>query len=515
MKDLVLRFENVGVGVRLAASFGFVIALLLLIVAMAVAELKRSGAATEEISGPLYQNLKLSYQLKGNVEAAARNLRNMLLDEAGSETYIAGNEAISKDTKEVLALLDKLITTERGRALYTQVVRLRQEYRKETVAVRDQFNDGQRDAAVRRAFGELREVQKAYFDAIHALVEHQEENMQRVGHASTASGGRAERVMLLLASAALVLALVAAFLITRSVTRPLKEAVKWAEQVGQGDLSGEIEVKSSDETGRVLRALRDMTHRLRASVEDVRSGTEAVAGAADQITSSSRDLSARTEEQASSLEQTSSSIEQLAAAAVHNASYADNVRKLAAAASEKAEKGGAVVNQVMASISSMHASAEEIGQIIGVIEGIAFQTNILALNAAVEAARAGEHGRGFAVVAGEVRALALRSTNAAREIGKLIVTSVERVNAGNQLAAETGTSMREIRASIGEVAAIIDAIATASSQQSAGIGQISQAVQRLDALTQRNAALAEEAAGSANMLDEQAKMLRRTMSIFR
>jgi methyl-accepting chemotaxis protein len=301
----------------------------------------------------------------------------------------------------------------------------------------------------------------------------------------------------------------------RAISGPLNEAVRLARSVAEGDLTQKIEVKSNDETGQLLQALKDMNDSLVRIVGEVRTGTDTIATASSQIASGNLDLSSRTEEQASSLEETASSMEELTGTVKQNADNARQANQLAATASDVAVKGGAVVSQVVDTMGSINESAKKIVDIIGVIDGIAFQTNILALNAAVEAARAGEQGRGFAVVASEVRSLAQRSAAAAKEIKTLIGDSVEKVDAGAKLVDQAGATMDEIVASVRRVTDIMGEITAASQEQTSGIEQINQAISQMDQATQQNASLVEEAAAAAESLQDQAGKLVEAVSIFK
>ena len=305
------------------------------------------------------------------------------------------------------------------------------------------------------------------------------------------------------------------FWLIRAITRPLNEAVRIAESVAAGDLSQRIDVRSQDETGHLMQAMQDMNSSLVNIVSQVRTGTEAIAVASREIASGNADLSNRTESQASSLEETASSMEQLTSTVKQNAENARQANQLVSSTADVAVKGGQVVGQVVDTMASIKDSSRKIADIIGVIDGIAFQTNILALNAAVEAARAGEQGRGFAVVASEVRNLAQRSAGAAKEIKALIEDSVGKVDAGSKLVDEAGKTMGEIVASVKHVTDIMSEIAAASQEQSAGIEQVNQAVGQMDEVTQQNAALVEEAAAAAESLQDQAGQLAQAVSVFK
>jgi len=304
-------------------------------------------------------------------------------------------------------------------------------------------------------------------------------------------------------------------ILTRKLVNSLKEAVKIAQTVAAGDLTYNIVITSKDETGQLLQALKEMNDSLVLIVGQVRTGTDTIATASGQIASGNLDLSSRTEQQASSLEETASSMEELTSTVKQNAANAQQANELAESASDVALKGGAVVTQVIHTMGSIDESAKKIVEIIGVIDGIAFQTNILALNAAVEAARAGEQGRGFAVVASEVRNLAHRSAAAAKEIKTLISNSVEQVDAGSKLVNQAGATMDEVVASVKRVTDIISEITIAGREQTSGIEQINQAITQMDTVTQQNAALVEEAAAAASSLQDQAGTLAHLVSTFK
>ncbi len=307
---------------------------------------------------------------------------------------------------------------------------------------------------------------------------------------------------------------VASVLFSRTITRPIREAVKVTQAVAGGDLTSRIDVQSKDETGQLMQALMAMNQSLSTVVAEVRQGTGTIASATTKITVGNQDLSSRTKEQASELEQTAASVEQLTTTVKQNADNARQANQLVEQASEVAVRGGDVVSKVIDTMGSIHASSKKIVDIIGVIDGIAFQTNILALNAAVEAARAGEQGRGFAVVASEVRGLAQRSAAAAKEIKGLIDDSVGKVDAGSSLVNEAGRTMEQIVASVRRVTDIMGEISAASQEQTSGIEQINQAVTQMDQVTQQNAALVEEASAAAQSLQTQAGSLLRTVSVF-
>jgi methyl-accepting chemotaxis protein len=330
--------------------------------------------------------------------------------------------------------------------------------------------------------------------------------------------GQAKReniIFLLCAAVTVAAGLAFAWMLTRSITTPLQDAVGIARKVASGELDVQVDVKGKDEVSELLQALKDMTESLLKIVSDVRMSTETITVASHEIAMGNADLSSRTESQASSLEETASSMEELTTTVKQNADNARQANQLVVSASDFATKGGQVVGHVVDTMGSIKDSSRKISDIIGVIDGIAFQTNILALNAAVEAARAGEQGRGFAVVAAEVRSLAQRSANAAKEIKALIVDSVEKVDAGGKLVDEAGKTMEEIVTSVKHVADIMGEITAASQEQSSGIEEVNRAIAQMDEMTQQNAALVEEAAAAAESMQEQAAALAQAVAVFK
>jgi methyl-accepting chemotaxis protein len=332
---------------------------------------------------------------------------------------------------------------------------------------------------------------------------------------AAASGRQATAVSLVLMALVFCACAVGGVLFSRTITGPLGRAVAVAQAVAGGDLSVSLDARGQDEMAQLLKALQAMRDSLVRVVSNVRENADSVATASAQIAQGNLDLSSRTEEQASALQQTAASMDQLSTTVRTNADNARQASELAQGAAQVAVRGGGVVGDVVSTMKGIDDSSRRVSEIIGVIDGIAFQTNILALNAAVEAARAGEQGRGFAVVAGEVRSLAQRSADAAREIKTLIADSVQRVGQGSALVGEAGTIMEEVVASIQKVTGIIGEISHASSEQSAGVGQVTQAVGQMDAATQQNAALVEEGAAAAQSLKAQAAQLVQAVAVFR
>lgn len=350
---------------------------------------------------------------------------------------------------------------------------------------------------------------------MNKLIDLQNNTIKHVFVSVTESGAKLSFWLYIILIVTLILGVFAALILTRTITKPLQVALNIAETVAGGDLCSQIDDEGRDEVALLMRALKNMNDSLALTVEKVRVGTETITVASQEIASGNADLSSRTESQASSLEETASSMEQLTSTVRQNADNARQANQLVVSATGVAVKGGAVVGQVVSTMGSIKESSRKIVDIIGVIDGIAFQTNILALNAAVEAARAGEQGRGFAVVAAEVRNLAQRSAGAAKEIKSLIGDSVDKVDQGSKLVDEAGKTMDEIVTSVQHVADIMSEITAASQEQSAGIEQVNLAITQMDEMTQQNAALVEQAAAAAESMEEQALTLAEAVSVFK
>jgi len=512
-----MNIKQLKVGQRLGLSFALMLALVMVIASLAYVRIADLGDRMETSAHDLYPKTVYAHRVKDELNETARNMRNMLLmtDAGAIQKEVDNIKESSLVISDALSALDKIVVSAQGRANLAAVTAARAKF----LVARDQFMvlAGQESKDAARAFliSDLRPLQMSYFTALDAVVERQSALMKK--GADDAAGEVAETHVMLLAltvAAAAVGAMVA-WLATRSITHPLSTAVTLARKVADGDLSSEIVVSSSDECGQLLSALQDMNTSLRNIVGQVRSGADTMATASGQIASGNLDLSSRTEQQAGSLEETASSMEELTSTVKQNADNARQANQLAVTASGVAIKGGAVVAQVVDTMVSIHESSRKIVDIIGVIDGIAFQTNILALNAAVEAARAGEQGRGFAVVASEVRNLAQRSAGAAKEIKLLIDDSVDKVASGTRLVDQAGSTMSEIVSSVQRVTDIMGEISSASHEQEAGISQINQAISEMDSVTQQNAALVEEAAAAAGSLQDQAASLAQVVSVFK
>ena len=352
-------------------------------------------------------------------------------------------------------------------------------------------------------------------EELDTLVQQQRGAYQEAMESSLALGARLTWLTVALIAGTLVVAAIFAFALTRSISVPLRDSVKVARRVASGDLTSRIDVEGRDEAAELLTALRDMNEGLGGIVTQIRTGAESIAVGAGQVAAGNQQLSSRTEEHASSLQQTASTLEQFSTTVRQNAEHAKQASALAGSASATAVRSGEVVSKVVATMQDVTLSSKKISDIIGVIDGISFQTNILALNAAVEAARAGEQGRGFAVVASEVRSLAQRSASSAKEIRGLIENSVNRVEAGARLVEQAGRTMDELVASVRKVAEIMNEIASASTQQSSGIEQINRAITQMDTVVQMNASLVEQATAAATAMASQATGLAHAVAQFR
>jgi len=511
-----VKMSNLRIGTRLGLGFGLVILLLVVISILSVTHLKSGTANTEAIVNDRYAKIALATQVRGNTNTEARNLRNALLAPTPEESkkFIALAVNAEKKNKVILPQIEKLVHGPKGMALFKAIIDARTAYRVAADKELKLIEEGGKEQATEFLFKEVIPPQNALFDAIEKFDEYQTEAMDRTANDTLEQARAATNLVIILSLIAALLATVIGVLITRSITRPINKAVKVAQTVAAGDLTSHIEVNTSDETGELLQALKDMNDSLQTIVSQVRLGTDTIATATTQIAIGNLDLSSRTEQQAGALEETASAMEEITSTVQQNAEHARHANTLAKTASEVARKGGSVVSEVVGTMDSISESAKKIVDIISVIDGIAFQTNILALNAAVEAARAGEQGRGFAVVASEVRNLAQRSASAAKEIKALIGDSVEKVEAGSRMVGLAGATMTEVVDSVKRVTDVISEITAAGQEQTTGIEQINNAVVEMDNVTQQNAALVEEAAAAAGSLQNQAKILADIVSVF-
>ncbi|EON11961.1 methyl-accepting chemotaxis protein [Pandoraea sp. SD6-2] len=512
-----MRIADLKIRTRLSIGFGTLLILLLSMLIITLVRFVAIERANEELLTRAWAKADAAHRIDAMVRGNARRLMEAIVTTDATQRS-ALNERIDANLARIAKaqeVLDKYVTSGKGKQLLDGVRQHNDAFLKARGGVISALSADQRDTALRIAQQDALPALDAMQAEAVELVTLQQKIVDETGAATSADIVFAKWLLTTLGAAAAVAGIVAAWSVTRSITRPLARAVEVAERVAQGDLSSRIDVTSRDETGQLMAALKHMNESLDQIVRRVRSGTAAIASASGQLLSGNTDLSARTEEQAASLEETASSMEQLTATVRQNADNARQARQLASNASDIAGEGGRVVERAVASMQEIATSSTKINDIIGVIDGIAFQTNILALNAAVEAARAGEQGRGFAVVAGEVRTLAQRSAAAAKEIKTLIETSVGKVEDGSAQVRDAGRTMTEIVQAVQRVTDIMGEISAASSEQSGGIEQVNTAVMQMDQVTQQNAALVEEATAAAGSLEDQARQLREAVAVFR
>ena len=508
--------KNLRIGARLGIGFALVLALMVFMTSIGIWRLQTVAQATHEMTQQPLAKERLISDWYRSIHSSVR--RTAAIAKSADPSLVPFFAEETKGSIKVVGDLQKaiepLITTPEEKALWAQLMDKRKVY----VSSRDAITKAKADEQIEEANRILEQTfvpaAKVYLDLIQELLDEQRRTIDATALDINAIYKASWQLLVALGALVLVIGAVCAWRLTVGITRPLGKALQVARTVTSGDLTSHIEVNSNDETGNLLQALKDMNDSLVRVVGEVRSGTETIATASSEITSGNLDLSARTEQQAGSLEETASSMEELTSTVKQNADNARQANQLAVTASDVAIKGGSVVSQVVQTMGSINASSQKIVDIISVIDGIAFQTNILALNAAVEAARAGEQGRGFAVVASEVRNLAQRSAAAAKEIKTLIDDSVEKVDAGSKLVGEAGTTMNEIVDSVKRVTDIMAEIMAASQEQSSGIEQVNQAIGQMDQVTQQNAALVEEATAAAQSLQDQAANLAQVVSLF-
>jgi len=513
-----MSLNNLKIGTRLSLGFGAVLALLLMMVGVAYVAMQRtSGAMADAEISQQRANTVDDWKSKTQLNLTRTLAIVKAVGQTDVEAYFG---PLMKETSQEISQLQKQLETastgdEAATTLMSAIAQRRDAY----VAVRTQLNEHVKNAdpfaAEKLLTEQLLPAAKQYLGAMGDLQAHERKVANSHVEALRARLSTAKTALVVLTLVSLVVGIVMAYVITRSVTGPIGEAVNAARVIASNNLSQRLDSTRRDELGDLLRALSDMQGSLHQVVTQVRSATDSISTASAEIATGNQDLSQRTEQTASNLQETASSMEQLTGTVKQSADSARQANQLAASAAEVAARGGNVVSQVVSTMTEINASSKKISDIIGVIDGIAFQTNILALNAAVEAARAGEQGRGFAVVASEVRSLAGRSAEAAKEIKGLIGASVERVEAGSRLVAEAGSTMTEIVGSVQRVSDIIGEITAASSEQSDGIGQANVAFTQLDQMTQQNAALVEESAAAAESLKQQAASLAQVVGTFR
>ena len=512
-----MKIANLKLSQRLAIGFGVVITSLITITLLCTTQVGKLNDSIDLIVKDRYPKTVMANLIQIEVNKTALAMRNMMLlnDPVQIRKQFSIIEKSNQIINENFDKLEKIANTQEDKHLVKEVLEVRARYLPARDAVLKLFNEGSQDKARAYLLTQFAGPQIDYYIALDKMFAFHGELMDKAGAAAGAESRSALIFIAVLALLAIALAILVGFWVSRSITMPLIKAVGIAKRVADGDLTANVLVKTKDEIGQLMQALKAMNEGLMRIVGEVRIGTDTIATASGRIASGNADLSARTDSQASSLEQTASSMEQLTTTVRQNAENARQANQLVISASDLAVKGGTVVGNVVDTMGSIKDSSRKIVDIIGVIDGIAFQTNILALNAAVEAARAGEQGRGFAVVATEVRNLAQRSAAAAKEIKTLIGDSVVKVDAGSKLVDEAGLTMDQIVTSVKRVADIMREISAASLEQSDGIEEINLAIGHMDEMTQQNAALVEQAAAATESMQVQAVKLTQVVSIFK
>jgi methyl-accepting chemotaxis protein len=464
--------------------------------------------------------LKFTARAETAIVSSGRAIEAAILapDDKTRNELLADARRFHEEARDNLEKAAPLFDNDQGRGLHALSISMYQQYDaafSDLAKTVETKKVGDNLAASILLFGPFADSVTPLTTAIHAMVEWKVSNSKENADDTEVMFKSSAAMTIGLTLAGMSVAVALGFVLAGSIVRPLNRSIAVADAVSSGDLTTDIVPEGRDEVTHLQKALADMVVSLRKVVTTVRVGVDSVAVASGQIATGNQDLSSRTEQQASSLEETAASMEQLSSTVKQNTESARQANQLAAAASEVAGRGGQAVGQVVDTMGQIQASSRKIAEIIGVIDGIAFQTNILALNAAVEAARAGEQGRGFAVVAGEVRNLAQRSAQAAREIKSLIADSVDKVESGSRQVTEAGKTMKDLVTQVRRVTDLLGEIASATLEQNSGIGQVNNAVNQLDQMTQQNAALVEQSAAAATSLREQAGQLAQAVAIFK
>ena len=508
------------IGRRLALGFALVIALALAVAIYGSLQFRHLSAQTDRLANDRMVKLEQASTVRDNVGTLSRNLRDLILsmDEDVRQAQLKEAAAATAQNSELMKALDESVRSEEGRAVMKVLAATGAEYGAATGKVMEFARQSANEQARDTLFKEVAPAQAAYLKALKDMITLQRDLSRQAASSVQATANWTSLLMLVLAACSGVAGAVVAWRIARALVGQLggepAYASSVAREIAAGNLAVTVSLRPGDTTS-LLAGMKDMRDRLAAIVGQVRHSSDSIATGSSEIASGNQDLSQRTEQQASSLQQTAASMEQLTGTVRTNAETARAATQMAMSASEVATQGGKVVSDVVDTMGAITEASRRIGDIISVIDGIAFQTNILALNAAVEAARAGEQGRGFAVVAGEVRSLAQRSAQAAKEIKTLINDSVEKVETGSRQVQDAGSTMSDLVNQVRRVSSLIAEISAATEAQTDGIGQVSGSVSQLDNVTQQNAALVEEAAAAAESLKQQAGRLVDAVAVFR
>lgn len=508
--------NNIKIGARLTITLCILLLLTILIGGESLIKASSVKTSIVDITQRRMVLIANLNDLRLEVNRQSRYLRNMVILKDAGKINIEHQAVLDSREKsgKLLKVLNEEIHAPKGRELLGKVIDSGNKFQADVDHYFKLVDSGATDEAVHHLLEGLRPVQLEYLNILNQSIKFQSDLASESSLDAVKSVSSLQRTTLVAIGLSLIISVALGVWIVRSITKPIHRAVDIARAVAAGNLNTVIEVQSRDEVGQLLESLRDMQSELASVVSTVRTGSVSVAAASTQIAQGNQDLSQRTEEQASALEETAASMEQLSATVSQNAESAAEASRFAQSAANVATDGAALVSQVVGTMHEISASSQKIREIIGVIDSIAFQTNILALNAAVEAARAGEQGRGFAVVASEVRSLAGRSAEAAKQISTLITESVQRVEYGNDLADRAGSTMQDIVDSVQRVTGLMGEISAASREQSQGVAQVGEAITQMDHVTQQNAALVEEVSAAAGSLSEQANELVKVVATF-
>ena len=516
-----MKFNHLKIGNRLGLGFALILVFLIASTVIGIHRLQALADATHAMmEQPLAKERMISDWYRYVYAGIRRTTAIVKSSDPSLGAFFAEDAANTvKQSQDLKKRIDDMVSSDEERALFARLTNVSKLYLSTRADITKAKEAGNQEEATKQFEQGFLPVAKEYEGIVQQLLDLQRKSIDASARQVDAIAADSRKLLTALAVFVLMLSAFCAWRLTIGITRPIGKAAAMARRIADGDLAQEgavhVDAASKDESGQLLIALSDMNANLLRIVSQVRTGTETIATASSEIATGNLDLSSRTEQQAGSLEETASSMEELTATVKQNADNARQANQLAISAADVAVRGGAVVSEVVVTMESINEASRKIVDIISVIDGIAFQTNILALNAAVEAARAGEQGRGFAVVATEVRNLAQRSAAAAREIKELIGDSVEKVGVGSTLVEQAGTTMNDVVASIRRVTDIMAEITAASNEQSSGIEQVNQAIAQMDQVTQQNAALVEEAAAAADSMHEQARQLTLTVSAFR
>ena len=494
--------KNMRIAVRLGLGFGLLVVIMSATSWFGLSQASFLNDVSKTMVENRYPKTVLANDIQDNINVIAQAMRNIALvspDKVRKEL-----EHMQEARKSIVATIEKLdqsITLERGKQLLQGIKDVRKVYVSGQETYLRLIEEQKKDEAIRYLLEEVAPAQTVYLKAAEALVEFQRQLMSESGQEAAERYGQMRQTMLLVSGIAVLLSIACAFLITRSITRPLNHAVDVSKRIAEGDLSARIEVDARDETGQLLASMRNMQDKLSEIISEVRSSTDNLCCAAEQVSATSQSLSQASSEQAASVEETSAAMEQMSASINQNADNAKMTDSMASNAAREAKDGGEAVHETVQAM-------KQIADKIGIIDDIAYQTNLLALNAAIEAARAGEHGKGFAVVAAEVRKLAERSQVAAQEISGVACNSVK-------LAEKAGALLGSMVPAINKTSDLVQEIAAASDEQSSGVGQINTAMSQLNQTTQQNASASEELAATAEEMTSQAEQLQAVMAFFR